>query len=171
MFATTMLVASLLFQQPVTWSVQDQFGKTHTPKELRGRVVLLVTGDQGTGSSWVRATLTALGRTVDTSRVTVVRVADLRPELKPDLRAVPVVPKPFSKAQLPSLTDEPVLLDYNGVLARRYGFLPGSPNQLVIGSDGQVLAHTRGATVNPVQASILAARIRDAIQRTQPQKK
>ena len=51
------------------------------------------------------------------------------------------------------------------MLARRYGFLPGGSNQLVIGADGTVLAHTRGTAVNPVQASILAARIRDAIER------
>lgn len=155
----TMLVASLLFQQQVTWSLQDQFGRTHTPKELQGRVVLLVTGDGGaekSSTSWVRATLTALGRSVDTSRVTIVRVADLR--------QVPTVPRPFAKAQLPSLSSAPVLLDFSGVIARRYGYLPGGSNQLVIGADGRVLAHTRGSAVNPVQASILAARIRDAIE-------
>lgn len=155
-----MLVATLWFQVPVTWSIQDQFGRTHTPKELKGRVVLLVAGDRdaaNTSSSWVRATLTALGRGVDTSRVTIIRVADMR--------QVPSLPSPFAKAQLPSLGSAPVLLDFQGVLARRYGFLPGGSNQLVIGADGTVLAHTRGTAVNPVQASILAARIRDAIER------
>ncbi len=154
------LVTSLLLQQQVSWSLQDQYGKLHTPQELQGRVVLLVGGDRAgaeASGKWVRATMAALGKSVDTSRVTVIRVADLR--------QVPVMPQPFAQAKLPSLDNAPVLLDFQGVLARRYRFEAGSSNQLVIGPDGRVLAQTRGNGVNAVQASILAARIREAIER------
>lgn len=155
-----LLTFALLFQQQASWALQDQFGKMHTPQELQGRVVLLVGGDRAgseASARWVRATMAALGKSVDASRVTIIRVADLR--------QVPVIPQPFAQAKLPSLDNAPVLLDFQGVLARRYGFEPGSSNQLVIGTDGKVLAQTRGNGVNAVQASILAARIREAIER------
>ena len=154
------LAFALLFQQQTSWTLQDQFGKTHTPRELQGRVVLLVGGDRAgaeASAKWVKATMAALGRSVDTSRVTIVRVADLR--------QVPLMPQPFAQAKLPTIDNAPVLLDFQGVLARRYGFEAGSSNQIVIGADGKVLAQTRGNGVNAVQASILAARIRDAIER------
>ena len=159
-----LLVAALTVQTPqkpaATWSLTDQYGRVHTPKELKGRVVLLVGGDKdaaGVSASWIRTTLTALGRGVDTSRVAVVRVADLR--------QVPVLARPFARAQLPTLDKTPVLLDFDGVIARRYGFESGNSNQIVLGTDGKVLLHTRGNAVSAVQATILAARIRDAIEK------
>ena len=155
-----MLAFALLFQHEAAWTLPDQFGKKHTPQELQGRVVLLVGGDRAgseAGAKWVRATMAALGKSVDTSRVTIVRVADLR--------QVPVMPRPFAQAKLPTLGNAPVLLDFQGVLARRYGFERGNSNQIVIGTDGKVLAQTRVNGVNAEQASLLAARMREASER------
>lgn len=152
----------LALQLKTGWVLQDQFGRKHTTDELKGRAVLLVASDRtgaAAGAQWVRVTLAALGRSVDTSKVAVVRVVDMR--------QVPVMPSTFARASLPGLAamdSSPILLDYQGVFAQRYGIAPGNNAQLVIAPDGRVMTRARGTSVNPMQASILAANIRSALE-------
>jgi hypothetical protein len=131
----------------VVFRLRDQFGHVHDAADFRGRTLLLVAAARGgrdVGTAWVQ-TLRAL--TVDTGAVVtppVVAVADLR--------GVPWLLRRIVRAEFPNDVRQPVLLDWDGSLARRLELDRERCTVLLVDHEGRVVRRITPAAVDTLAA-------------------
>jgi hypothetical protein len=141
--------------------LQDQYGNQMRPSDFPGRVVLLVCGDR-TGSEyigmWAGPVIDKFG-SAPTAPVRVVHAANLE--------AVPsflqgIVKKRFSQPNGDGTVKRPVLLDWNGHIARLLGFEEGLANVYLIDRSG-MLAFTGAGRGTPAEVAALMEAIDRAL--------
>lgn len=152
------LLLSAAALQTADWRLKDQFGREHAAADLRGHAVFIVGGDRAARNAmepWIRAVAGAVDSTTGGRHTyRVVRVADLR--------SVPRLMRGMALSYAPRDTAQPLLLDFSGEIARRYGFTPGVANQVVLGRDGSVLYRGAAQTPGPARVDSIAVALRRA---------
>lgn len=111
----------------VDFVLADQFGREHTPADYLGVIVLVGSGKKG--SSYNGPWIKALRDRFDPhgEPVHVVGYADLR--------GVPFFFKGLVRKRFPKDESYPVLLDWQGLLARSYGHDPKVANIAIFGAN------------------------------------
>jgi hypothetical protein len=138
----------------LAFRLTDQFGQVHDAARFRGRPLILVgagRGGRSVGTGWVVALRGMQDDSAGAAFVPVVAVADLR--------GLPRLLRRLVRAQFPDDRRQPVLLDWNGSVARQLAFDPTRCTIVVIGPDGQ--AHAR-VTPDSVDAAGARALLRQA---------
>ena len=137
----------------VTFRLGDQFGRQHDATTYRGQAWLLVgaaNGGRVAAAAWVE-TLRAVQDDTTGERVPrtvpVVAVADLR--------GVPRLLRRFVRARFPRDPERAVLLDWDGSLARRFGFDGAQSTILLVDPSGRPAARTRSTAVDSALARTL----------------
>jgi hypothetical protein len=139
----------------VEFRLTDQFGRSHAADEYRGGVVVLVGSDRA-GSRfvppWIAAVRDALAGEPAWERIRTLGVADLR--------GTPSFLRPMIGALLQRTAQACVLLDWEGVVARAYDFVPGECNVIVVDREGRLALQLSGRGVERVRAGLLGQRLR-----------
>jgi len=134
-------LASHLRAQPASlihFELQDQFDHRYSDASFRGKPLLLIICDRSSGRfgpAWGRALDAHLGSNWR-ARTSVVPVAQM-PGLPRFLRG-------FAKGRFPHQSDQAVLLDWDNVLSKAYGFHPGNCNLFVFDAAGRLLQRAYG---------------------------
>jgi hypothetical protein len=152
-----LILACCALLQPAGWAIKDQFGREHSADVLAGRAVLLVGGDRDARPGlepWIDAVAGPRRATDDSAAYLVVRVADLR--------KLPRLMRGMITSRAPRDTTRRLLLDFQGVLAARYGFRAGTTNVIVLDRRGQVIARAVGTAPDASDAARLTAALRRA---------
>jgi hypothetical protein len=135
----------------VGFHLHDQFGRVHDAETYRGRALLLVgagRAGRAAGTAWVGAL-----RGLQGDSAGAVAIPDVIPVVAvADLRGVPRLLRRMVRGRFPDDRRQPVLLDWDGALARRLGFEPERCTILVVGPDGGVYARTSSAAVDTAAA-------------------
>ena len=108
-------------------------------------------GGRDVGTAWVETLRALQDDAAGAGRVPVVAVADLR--------GVPRLLRRFARGQFPRDRRQPVLLDWDGALARRLAFDREQCTILVVGPAGQI--HMR-STIGAVDTATALALLRQA---------
>ena len=134
-------------------TLTDQYEKGWQLSDLHGAVVILIDGDlQGSqfNSAWGRA---VRARYQDRNLVHVVFAAHLT--------AAPALLHGFVRGKFlskdPAHPASPILLDWKGVIARRFGFRDNVANIYVIDRDGTLRYSTAGRATQGELAPLFAA--------------
>jgi len=139
----------------VDFRLTDQFGQAHAADEYRGAVVVVVGSDRG-GSAyvprWIDAVRHALAGEPGWERIRILGVADVR--------GVPSLFRPMVGLLLQRTAEVGVLLDWEGVFARAYDFVPGECNVIVVDREGRLALQLSGREVEPVRAGLLVQCLR-----------
>ena len=135
--------------------LEDQFGRVHTPARYAGAPMFIVAADQG-GRTVAREWALALGAELAAAgagqRIAVLPVADLR--------RVPRLLRRLVRGRFPKQEGEQVLLDWEGTLARGYGFTPDECTVLLVGPGGELV---RRASVTVVDSALVREFARQAV--------
>lgn len=127
--------------------LHDQFGQLHDAATYRGRTLIVVAAGRGgrdAGTAWVehlRAVQDSVGA------LPVLAVADLR--------GVPRLLRRIVRGRFPEDRRRAVLLDWDGALARRFGFDAERCTLLVVGPGGRAHMRTTSAAVDTALARTL----------------
>jgi hypothetical protein len=149
--------------KPVELALEDQFEKNHTVADFKGKVLILVYGDQkGTQSCRELGTKlhvlfhpTAEGQTpAKAKQAPVVGLPGLAPgKVSPEVEVVPVacagkVPGPVKTLLRATLKKDapetPVLLDFGSTMTDLFGLRAGEPNIAVIDAQGRLRLKVNG---------------------------
>lgn len=140
--------AMFVWQPSPGWSLADQYGRTHTEQSLAGRSVVYVLADRGSAEASVRWSRALAGRLAeDSATVAVVRVADLR--------AAPRAMRRFLRGRSPTGDSLPVLLDFDGVVARRWPGAEGQVRVVVLAPSGRLMIRREGEVSNAAADSVV----------------
>lgn len=138
----------------VDFHLSDQFGQMHDAAAYRGRTLVLVgaaSGGRAAGTAWVR---TLRGLQDDAAPTTVVPVVAVA-----DLRGVPRLLRRLVRHQFPDDRRQPVLLDWDGTVARRLAFDRERCTLVVVGPTGRPQWQTTSTAVDSALAYTI---LRDA---------
>jgi hypothetical protein len=132
----------------LAYELEDQFGERHQRSDVEGRVVLVIGSDRH-GSDYN----SIWGNTLSDSLTHHPGYGDI--ELVPlaDLQGVPFFLKGVIRRMFPRQRKRWVLMDWEGVFPKAYGFEPGASNLLVFAPDGSLVHQARG---REIEASTLA---------------
>jgi hypothetical protein len=123
--------------------LEDQFGRVHTPARYAGAPMFIVAADQGgrtVAREWALALTAELTAAGAQQRIAVLPVADLR--------RVPRLLRRLVRGRFPKQDGEQVLLDWEGTLARGYGFTPDECTVLLVGPAGELVRRTSATVVD-----------------------
>ena len=125
--------------QLLEFELEDQFGSVHRRADVQGTIVLLNGSDKG-GSKfnevWGNAIHEALKDHPAYKQISHLAYADLR--------GVPFFLKGLIRGKFPENPDMWVLMDWKGVMAKAYDFVPKSTNLLLFAPDGALVHHASG---------------------------
>ena len=162
--AATLMIPSRSLAEPaelIDFEFEDQFGDIHRRADVLGTVVLLIGSDKG-GSSfnglWGKAIHDSLN---DHSRYE--QISQLAYS---DLRGVPFFLKGMIRSKFPENPDNWALMDWKGVLAKAYDFVPKASNTLVFASGGTLVHHASGREVEERAVQEIVAVLRDLLDQT-----
>jgi len=139
----------------IDFSLADQFGRVHARDDYRGEVVVMVGSDRSGNRyvpAWLEAVRDGVAGEPGWERIRTLGVADVR--------GVPGFLRPVIAAAIPRTPTAGVLLDWDGLFARAYDFVPGECNVLVADRDGRVVFRTSGREVERVRAGLLVQHLR-----------
>lgn len=123
----------------IDYELQDQFESVHRRADVEGKIVLLIGSDKG-GSSfnglWGKAIQESLRDHPGYDQISQLPYSDLR--------GVPFFLKGMIRSKFPEDPHQWVLMDWKGVLAKTYDFVPKSSNLLVFAPDGSLVQHASG---------------------------
>ena len=151
---TLLWPVALLLPEPartlIAYRLEDQFRRVHVRAEQLHRPMLVVAGDRhgsafGERSVW--AFVHALER-IDSSRVQVVGVADLR--------GVPRLLRGLVRSKFARSTHEPVLLDWDGVFATAYALPAELCTMMLVDTTGTIVGRLSGTVPDSAQVAALA---------------
>jgi predicted transcriptional regulator len=80
-----------------------------------------------------------------------------------DLRGVPFFLKGFVRSKFPQDPDRWVLMDWKGIIAKAYDFVPKSSNVLVFAPDGVLVHHASGREPDDETVSSLLTVLRELL--------
>lgn len=143
-------------QQLFDFELEDQFGEVHRRADVKGTIVLLIGSDKGGASFnglW--------GKAIHESLRDHPHYAEISQLAYSDLRGVPFFLKGMIRSKFPDNPDRWALMDWKGVIAKTYDFIPKSTNLLVFAPDGRLVHHDSGrepeeATVEEIVAVLRA---------------
>ena len=160
--APPMRAAAAAVDSVLAFRLSDQFGRVHEAAGYRGRPFIVVgagRGGRADGTAWVQALrgLQCPGEAL--AAVPIVAVADRRhagQTVHP--RGVPRLLRRVVRSQFPDDRRQPVLLDWDGALARRLAFDPASCTIALVDGGGRTIARTQVAAVDTAAARELLRR-------------
>lgn len=138
---------------PVDFTIRDQRDQPFSLSQLRGHVVVITSGDR-TGNRYIRAWSDAVRARFDSDSATGVWVQG-----HAHLAGIPFFLKGYVRGRFdrgPSAGR--VLLDWNGTLARRFGYQPDVANVYVFDRRGALRHHLAG-TGSPEATAALAGEL------------
>lgn len=127
------------FLRLIDFEIEDQFENIHRRSDVLGSVVLLIGSDEDGSKfnvAWGESIHGSLGHHPQYDRISHLAHADLRD--------VPFFLKGFVRGMFPENPDQWVLMDWKGVIAETYKFVPKSSNVLVFAPDGVLVHHASG---------------------------
>lgn len=151
--APPMRAAAAAVDSVLAFRLSDQFGRVHEAAGYRGRPFIVVgagRGGRADGTAWVQALRGLQGEGEALAAVPIVAVADLR--------GVPRLLRRVVRSQFPDDRRQPVLLDWDGALARRLAFDPASCTIALVDGGGRTIARTQVAAVDTAAARELLRR-------------
>jgi hypothetical protein len=154
--ATLLCAATTMDDATVVFRLRDQFGRVHEAGEYRGRALVLVAAARGgrvVGTAWVEALRGLQDSVTPAGDVPVIAVADLR--------GVPWILRRFTRGQFPHDRRQPVLLDWDGSVARGLDLDRERCTVLVVGPDGHVETRVTPAVVDTLAARALLRAVAD----------
>ena len=167
--AAILMIPSRSLAEPaelVDFELEDQFGEVHRRADVQGTVVLLIGSDKG-GSSfnglWGNAIHEALQEHHRYDRISQLAYSDLR--------GVPFFLKGMIRSKFPEDPDNWALMDWKGVIAKAYDFVPKASNTLVFASDGTLVHHASGREVDERAIQEIVAVLRDLLNEAYPNEK
>ena len=142
----------------VDFELEDQFGEVHRRADVEGTIVLLIGSDKG-GSSfnglWGKAIHDSLRDHPHYDQISQLAYSDLR--------GVPFFLKGMIRSKFPENPDNWALMDWKGVLAKTYDFVPKSSNVLVFAPDGALAHHASGREVVEVTVQEIVSVLGDLL--------
>lgn len=140
-----------------TFTLRDQYDSVSTLDSMRGHVVLLVVGDRR-GNQYMGAYTRPVRERFSAEQLRIVPIANLR--------GVPFFVKGSVRGRFRGTTPEgrprsPVLLDWNGTIARLYGFRSDLTNVYLIDAGGTLRYAAAGQG-----AAAEVGRLLEAVERT-----
>jgi len=114
------------------FTIKDQYEHEVQLSSQRGKLVLLIYGDR-LGSDYMGAWARAIGQSPVAPSVNVLRIANLR--VVPSM-FYSYVKKQFRKPNSDGKPSSPVLLDWDGTVAKAYGFTDDLTNVYLIDQNG-----------------------------------
>jgi predicted transcriptional regulator len=142
LIAATLMIPSRSLAEPaelVDFAFEDQFRNVHRRADVQGKIVLLIGSDKGGSSfngSWSQAIRASLKDHPEYDQISELPYSDLR--------GVPFFMKGFIRSKFPEDPDNWVLMDWKGVIAKAYEFVPKASNTLVFAPDGSLVHHVAG---------------------------
>ena len=131
--------------------MEDQFKNTYSHADFWGHILVVVGSDKEGASvamEWGKALGKSLKPEIDGERVSLIGLSDLR--------GVPFFLKKYVRGKFSQSKEDWALLDWQGLFAGSYGFVPGAVNILVFGSSGKLLhqAHFSDCDSSAVKAIV-----------------
>ncbi len=145
----------------VDFELEDQFGKVHRRADVQGKIVLLIGSDKGGSSfngSWSQAIRASLKNHPEYDQISELPYSDLR--------GVPFFIKGFIRGKFPENPDNWVLMDWKGVIAKSYKFVPKASNTLVFAPDGALVYHASGRELDQRQLQRIIDELRTLLDQT-----
>lgn len=145
--AETSVERPIFKREAADFTLEDQFGRKTTVKFPASKAVILVFGDREGSSQvegWVRPLYSRFG-----DRVFIFGIAELS--------AVPWVARPIVRGIIKNKSENSIMLDWSGKIAKSYGCEKGKANVFLINRDGSIKAIKRGAANSRELQSLYAA--------------
>jgi predicted transcriptional regulator len=142
----------------ISFEIKDQFDRTHTDKEYRGRLLVIIGSDKGGAEfndQWARAIRNALSYMPRRGEITFLRYADVR--------GVPFFLKGTIKGKFPKDEEFWVLLDWKGQIAKAYQFQKGASNIVVFDRDGLLVHRAHGREPEEDKVAAIADAIKSLV--------
>ena len=131
---TSVLASQAQSDKLVSFSLKDQFDRSYSDTQYKGKALILVGGDR-VGSRyvqpWAHAIYDVMEKDIALSRAHLVGFADLR--------AVPGFLRGFVKGKFPKDEREWVLLDWKGGLTKSYDGKTKTCNILIFNPEGDLI--------------------------------
>lgn len=134
-------------RKAANFTLEDQFGNKTSVQFPASKVVVLVFGDREGSEQvegWVRPLYNKFG-----NRIFIFGIAELS--------AVPWVARPIVRGIIKSKSENSIMLDWSGKIARSYGCEKKKANVFVINRDGVVKVEKRGAATPGELRNLYAA--------------
>jgi hypothetical protein len=133
-FVITPNLASATEKKLITFKLEDRKGVQRTEKEFKGKSFILVASDKGGSKyndAWMQKIQTGLKDREDAKPSTVMAIADLS--------AVPSLMRGAVRRILPKADKVNLILDWEGIFAKAYGFEENKTNLLIFSNSGALL--------------------------------
>lgn len=118
----------------ISFKLKDQFKRKYTEAHFSDRIIILLEGDR-VGSQyqnlWQEAIHDSLQRIGILDQTQIISAADLR--------GVPVFLKDFIRGKFPQERENWRLMDWNGILAKAYGFVSDKFNIIIFDRNHKVI--------------------------------
>jgi len=167
--AAILMIPSRSLAEPaelIDFEFEDQFGDIHQRADVQGTVVLLIGSDKG-GSSfnglWGKAIHDILRDHPHYDQISQLAYSDLR--------GVPFFLKGMIRSKFPENPDSWALMDWKGIIAKAYDFVPKSSNVLVFSPRGELVQHVSGREVVDETVQEIVAVLRDLLDEAYPNEK
>jgi hypothetical protein len=144
--------------QLIDYEIEDQFNAMHERADVDGRVVLLIGSDKD-GSEF-----NALwGKAINDALIDVSQSDQIIQLPQADLRGVPFFVKGMVKEKFPQEPEKWVMMDWKGVMAKAYDFVPGFTNLLVFSSTGALQYQSAVQQIDEDELKDLVATLQAAL--------
>jgi hypothetical protein len=139
----------------VDFALEDQFEQVHRRADFAGKI-LIVVGSDADGSSfnerWSKAIYDSLRDEPVIERIAIIGLADTR--------SAPSFMRWYVRRHFPNDRRKPVMLDWDGVFAERYDFVPGSCNILVFTPAYRLVHRAHGRELEPGKLGAIVESVR-----------
>jgi hypothetical protein len=142
----------------ISFEMEDQFQNLHSREDFRERALVVIGSDREgapVAENWGKALSHSLQPEKDAGRLNMVGLSNLK--------GVPFFLKGYVRGKFPQNARDWALMDWKGLFADSYGFIPGNANVLVFDEEGELLHQAHFSECRPDQVLSLAAIIRSML--------
>ncbi len=139
----------------ISFDMEDQFRNSHSHADFQDRVLVVIGSDREgapVAENWGKALSHSLQPEKDAGRLNLIGLSNLK--------GVPFFLKNYVRGKFPQDAREWALMDWQGLFAGSYGFIPGNANVLVFDEEGVLVHQAHFGECRPDQVLSLAAIIR-----------
>ena len=140
------------------FELEDQFDEVHRRSDVQSNIVLLIGSDKG-GSQFNEA----WGKTIHDALSDHPQYPQVSHLAHADLRSVPFFLKGLIRSKFPQDPERWVLMDWKGIIAKTYDFVPKSSNVLVFAPDGTLVHHASGKEPDEESVTAVATALRELL--------